>query len=313
MFRSKISSRGTVPLVFSAIFLLLVTVSSSSSSNSSPPDWSELDQRALPTWYDEAKFGIFIHWGLFSVPAFKTEWFWEYWHGWHWQDFDDFIARTEAPDFVYQDYAQRFRAEFYNPHAWAQLFADAGAQYVVFTSKHHEGFCMWNSTEIPTTYGWNSVDVGPQRDLLGELASEVKKVISPHTNTPLQFGLYHSLYEWFNPLYLQDKANNFATQDFVTEKATKELYDLVTRYEPNIIWSDGEWETTSDYWKAREFLHWLSTESAVKDTVVWNDRWGNDTLCKHGGFLTCTDRYQPDSLKETKWEDVSYKENSARG
>jgi alpha-L-fucosidase len=184
--------------------------------------------------------------------------------------------------------------------------AQAGAQYVVLTSKHHDGFCLWNSSEnVPSTNLWNAVDVGPHRDLLGELATAVKRMVSPQTNTSLVFGIYHSLYDWFHPLYLRDKSNDYHTQDFVNDKTMAELYDLVQRYKPSVIWSDGEWEASSDYWKAREFLQWLSKESAVKDTVVWNDRWGNDTLCRHGGFLTCTDRYQPEQLLTRKWEDVS--------
>jgi alpha-L-fucosidase len=82
-----------------------------------------------------------------------------------------------------------------------------------------------------------------------------------------------------------------------------ELYDLVERYRPELVWSDGEWEAPSDYWKSREFLHWYSTQSPVASTAVWNDRWGSDTLCKHGGFLTCTDRYMPGSVVGKKWED----------
>jgi alpha-L-fucosidase len=82
-----------------------------------------------------------------------------------------------------------------------------------------------------------------------------------------------------------------------------ELYDLVERYQPELVWSDGEWEAHSDYWQSRDFLHWYSTRSAVAETAVWNDRWGSDTLCKHGGFLTCLDRYLPDSLVAKKWED----------
>lgn len=64
-------------------------------------------------------------------------------------------------------------------------------------------------------------------------------------------------------------------------------------YKPEIIWSDGEWEANSDYWSAKEFLAWLYNISPVKDTVVVNDRWGSESLCKHGGFLTCEDRYNP--------------------
>lgn len=267
------------------------------------PSWAELDERPLPDWYHQAKFGIFIHWGVFAVPAYGSEWFWQYWRTQKWSDFTDFINKTEGPGFEYQEYADRFKAEFYDPRYWADVFGKAGAQYVVLTSKHHEGFCNWNTSSIPTTWNWNAMDRGPHRDLLGDLAVEVKKQISPHTSKPLKFGLYHSLYEWYNPLYLEDKRNQFQTQRFVDEKSLAELYDLVERYEPEVIWSDGEWETTSDYWKAREFLHWYATNSSVASTAVWNDRWGNDTKCKHGGFMTCTDRWQPSALDPRKWED----------
>jgi alpha-L-fucosidase len=278
------------------------------------PSWDDLDQRPLPLWYDQAKFGVFIHWGVFSVPAYGSEWFGSYWRDkWGNPAYQDFVEKTERANFAYPDYAHRFTAEFYQPDTWADLFAKAGAQYVVLTSKHHEGYCNWNSTAIPTTWNWNALDIGPRRDLLGDLAVAVKNVTSPHTSKVLKFGLYHSLYEWFNPLYHVDKANNFTTQHFVDLKTGAELYDLVNRYEPELIWSDGEWEAPSSYWKAREFLHWYATSSPVADTAIWNDRWGQDTLCRHGGFLTCTDRYNPDSLQPKKWENALTIDKSSWG
>lgn len=83
-------------------------------------------------------------------------------------------------------------------------------QYVVLTAKHHEGFCMWNSSErVPLSQGWNAVDVGPHRDLVGDLGAAVKAQRSGVTQRPLHYGLYHSLFEWYNPLYLEDQANNW--------------------------------------------------------------------------------------------------------
>ena len=111
----------------------------------------------------------------------------------------------------------------------------------------------------------------------------------------MHFGLYHSLYEWYNPLYLQDKANNFTTQDFVRLKTLPELYELVNTYRPEVIWSDGDWEVPEevDYWNATHFLAWLYNDSPVKDYVVVNDRWGNAAWCKHGDFFNCEDRFNP--------------------
>lgn len=171
------------------------------------PDWSSLDTRPLPKWYDDAKVGIFIHWGVFSVPGFRSEWFW-----WDWQgdkptpDVVEFMNKNYPPNFQYGDFAPEFKAEFFDPQQWASLFNASGAKYVVLTSKHHEGYTLWPSAN---SWNWNAYDVGPHRDLVGDLADAIRK------NTSLRFGLYHSLYEWFNPLYLSDKNQSFHKQDFV--------------------------------------------------------------------------------------------------
>mmetsp|Transcript_11606 Transcript_11606/g.22143 ORF Transcript_11606/g.22143 Transcript_11606/m.22143 type:complete len:474 (-) Transcript_11606:987-2408(-) len=279
----------------------------------STPSWEELDRRPVPTWYTDAKFGIFLHWGIFSVPSFGNEWFQKYWQGEHRSKYVDFVNGTEGPGFTYSEYASRFRAELYHPQAWASAFAAAGAQYVVLTSKHHEGFCMWDSRDIPSTWQWNVMDVGPRRDLLGELAHAVRQTTSPMTNQTLHFGVYHSLFEWFNPLYLQDKANNFTTSLFVDSKSMAELYDLVRKYQPTLVWSDGFEQGDSTYWKAREFLHWYSTKSTVAPDAVWNDRWGPDTFCKHGSFLTCDDNFDPGQAMPRYYENCLPMDQSSWG
>lgn len=109
----------------------------------------------------------------------------------------------------------------------------------------------------------------------------------------MKFGLYHSLYEWYNPLWLFDKKHNFTTNLFTAQKVNPELKELVLTYKPEILWSDGDWEATEDYWKSKEFLVWLYNDSPVKETIVVNDRWGKNTNCHHGDFYTCTDRYNP--------------------
>ena len=149
------------------------------------------------------------------------------------------------------------------------------------------------------------MDVGPRRDLVAELSKAVKSTKSPTTGQPLHWGLYHSLKEWFNPLYVQDTANDYNTRRFVEEKTMPELYDLVNKYEPELIWSDGDDgvdDKRDKYWNAPEFLAWYATNSTVADTAIWNDRWG--TTCKHGAFFTCHDRYQPGKLVDKKWENA---------
>ncbi|CAL4059921.1 unnamed protein product, partial [Meganyctiphanes norvegica] len=205
-----------------------------------------------------------------------------------------FMKENYPSDFTYQDFAAQFTAEFFDPNYWAKVFQDSGVKYVVLTSKHHEGYTMWPSKY---SWNWNAMDVGPHRDLVGEFAKAIKN------NSTVKFGLYHSMYEWFNPYYLQDVANNFTTNDFVMKKTMPELYEIVERYEPEIVWSDGphgpDW-----YWNSTVFLSWLTTNSTVKDTVVFNDRWGDEDPCTHGSFFTCGDRFNPGTLQPHKWENA---------
>ncbi|XP_049960854.1 alpha-L-fucosidase-like [Schistocerca serialis cubense] len=279
-------------IVFSAS-LTFVLADGQIVSNKYDPTWHSLDTRPLPNWYDDAKFGIFIHWGVFSVPSFGSEWFWRDWRESNSSSYAEYMRDNYRPGFTYQDFAPDFKAEFYNPDDWAEIFKNSGAKYVVLTSKHHEGYTLWPSKY---SFSWNAMDVGPHRDLLGDLATAIRK------KGGMVFGVYHSLFEWYNPLYLKDKSSGFKTQDFVKQKTIPELYELVQNYKPEVIWSDGDWEAGDTYWTSRDFLAWLYNESPVKDTVVVNDRWGKGVTCKHGDFYTCSDRYDPGVLQPHKWE-----------
>ncbi|XP_044142337.1 tissue alpha-L-fucosidase [Bufo gargarizans] len=281
---------GSSRLLCGLLFCLVAVHSAASTQYA--PDWDSLDKRPLPPWYDEAKFGIFLHWGVFSVPSFGSEWFW-----WNWQQeksaaYVKFMDQNYPPGFTYADFAQQFTAEFFDPDAWTELFEAAGARYVVLTTKHHEGFTNWGS---PVSWNWNAVDTGPHRDLVGDLGNALKK-------RKLRYGLYHSLLDWFHPLYLIDKKNGFKTQYFVLAKSMPELYDLVMRYEPDLLWSDGDWESPDTYWNSTGFLAWLYNDSPIKDKVVVNDRWGSGCSCHHGGFYNCADKYTPSTLPDHKWE-----------
>lgn len=139
------------------------------------------------------------------------------------------------------------------------------------------------------------MDNGPHRDLVGDLSKSVKK-------RGIKFGLYYSLYEWFNPLYLEDKRNGFRTQTYIEKKMMPEMRDMVLRYKPDLVWTDGDWDAPCSYWNCTQFLAWLYNDSPVRDTVVTNDRWGRDVRCKHGGFWTCHDRWIPEKGADRKWE-----------
>jgi alpha-L-fucosidase len=248
------------------------------------PGWESLDKREVPQWFQDSKFGIFIHWGLYSVPSWGptgdsigiydkyAEWYWNKLvePGKTQKYFKAFHDKTYGPNFRYQDFAPMFKAELFNPDKWAELFKESGAKYIVLTSKHHEGFTLWPSAQ---SWNWNSVDVGPHRDLCGDLTKAVKA-------KGLHMGFYYSLYEWYNPIY----RNN--PDAYVNEHMIPQMKDLVTRYEPDLLWTDGEWEKPSKDWKSEEFLAWLYNDSPVKDNIAVNDRWGSETRSRHGGFYT---------------------------
>jgi len=248
----------------------------------------------LPAWFDQSKFGIFIHWSTFSVPSFKTEWYW-----WNLDGAKDpqtvaFHDRVYGPNFTYPQFGPLFTAELWNPDQWADLFLASGAKYIVLTSKHHDGFCNWPSAN---SWNWNSKDTGPHQDNVGMLTAAVR-------SRGLIMGLYFSQFEWFNPLFLQDKANNGTTKYYQGAVSYPQMLDLVNTYQPEVIWSDGDWEMPDTYWGSQEFLAWLYNESPVKETVVVNDRWGAGDPCHHGGYYTCADRYNPGTLQNHKWENA---------
>jgi alpha-L-fucosidase len=201
-------------------------------------------------------------------------------------------TKTYGADFKYEEFATMWKTSMFDPDYWASLFQQAGAKYVVLTSKHHEGFCNWRSAQ---SWNWNSVDTGPHQDNVALVTNAVRKA-------GLRMGLYHSLFEWFNPIYLADKANNGTTTVYTDTILQPQLRDIVNSYQPEIVWADGGWDFPDDYWKSKEFLAWLYNDSPVKDTVVVNDRWGAGDSCKHGGYYTCADRFHPGTLQPHKWE-----------
>lgn len=260
------------------------------------PDWASLDSRPLPSWYDEAKVGVFVHWSIFSVPAFGSEWFLNSWKNLKDPRFVRFMDETYGPDFRYDDFAPMFTAELYDPDAWAKMFKAAGAHYVVFTSKHHEGWANYPTNTSINRPNWNSVVAGPHRDLLGDLVAALRR-------EGLRVGIYTTLFEWFNPALDRDIANNYTTSEFVDTVWKPSFYELVNRYQPDLLWADGDWIGPWEWWQSRELLAWLFNDSPVKDHVVVNDRWGG-SLCRHGSYWTCADNFNPQHLMGRKWENA---------
>lgn len=127
-----VSFRALLPIAF-------IVLQTGVAVYSYEPNWESLDKRPLPAWYDEAKVGIFMHWGVFSVPSFGSEWFWWNWQGLQLSDYVAFMTKNRPPGFTYQDFASEFKAELFNPLVFADILQASGAKYVVFSPKECRG------------------------------------------------------------------------------------------------------------------------------------------------------------------------------
>ena len=288
----------------------LLTVSAQGPTPASyEPTIESLNKHPLPQWYADAKLGIFIHWGLYSVPGWAP-----LVHPSHDFSSQDYItnnpyaewylntmriegsptqryhAEHYGADYDYYNFAPTFNQDIqkWNPETWATIFRDAGAKYVVLTSKHHEGFTLWPSaTPNPTL----PVDrQHASRDIVGELTAAVRQ-------QGMRMGLYYSGgYDWtFVPGPIRKK------EDYQTVKPQSEAYgkyadahmrELIARYQPALLWNDIDYpklghplEIMAEYYKA------------VPDGVV-DDRFG----VPHADFKS--PEYETlDKISPTKWEE----------
>jgi len=215
-------------------------------------DWASLKAFKAPDWYRDGKFGIFIHWGLYSVPAFGNEWYPRNMYRKGTPEFKHHVA-TFGPQskFGYKDFIPKFRAEKFDPEAWAALFRDAGARFVVPVAEHHDGFPMYDTR----LSGWSAGKMGPQRDLIGDLAKAVRAEgmvfgVSSHrtehwwfydagmkfdsdVRNPANIGFY-------GPASDQKKAENGSKppdRAFLDDWLAR-CIELVDRYQPQLLWFD---------------------------------------------------------------------------
>jgi len=261
------------------------------------PTRESLSKHQLPAWWSGGKFGIFIHWGVYSVPAFAVpgapgtgyaEW---YWRKQQIQGSAEYRHHLEkyGRDFDYDDFIPEFKAEKWDPDAWIELFDEVGAKYFVLTSKHHDGFALWPSNVT----GRNSVEMGPRRDLVGDLFD------AAHRNGDrVKPGLYYATAEWFNPAprpvnsttllfpYGPTPKNAYTgadipytgqgpIADYGRDYMRPQIAELVERYKPNVLWCDigGDEKYLESNRSIANFFN--ATEKSNPDGVVVNDRCGD--------------------------------------
>ena len=293
----------------------LLSVNAEESGKKYEANWASLDTRPMPQWWVDAKFGIFVHWGPYSVPAFAptdAKEFWLCYAEWY----QGQCLRTNAAfcahhqkhygNRPYANFAAEFTAENFRPDRWAALFKKAGARYAVLTAKHHDGYALWPSPETPY---YNSVALGSGRDLVGEFATAMRAA-------GLKCGFYYSLMEYANPLFPATVAGKSAygpealsTKEWAACVNVPQLKELVERYRADIVWPDGEWGWPSSEFRSEEFLSWLYNESSMRTNVVVNDRWGADCRGRHGGHFTseygtvCDDLKTKTAVVQHPWEE----------
>ena len=268
------------------LFLLSLAFVATSFHAQVLPTWESINQRGYPEWFSDAKLGIFIHWGVYSVPAFASK---EGYAEWYYRGLmtnDDrkaFQERIYGKDFQYEDFAPMWKAELWNPDEWAELFKKSGARYVLLVSKHHDGYCLWPSQYAP---GWNSVETGPHRDICGELSEAVR-------NKGLKMGFYYSLPEWKSDIHRWYVDPDEDIANYVDTHMIPQLKELVNAYHPTILFTDGEWRNSAEQWHATELISWYY--NTVGEEAIVNDRWGEGQ--QHGfrtpeysAGITLTDR-----------------------
>ncbi|MEV3856339.1 alpha-L-fucosidase [Streptomyces sp. NPDC050095] len=246
------------------------------------PTEESLSGHQAPYWFHAAKFGIFIHWGVYSVPAWAPVG--KQYAEWYWDQMQDPNNPTYAhhkevygEDFAYDDFIPRFTAEKFDPRAWVELFRDAGAQYHVLTSKHHEGFALWD-TKLSDR---NAVKMGPKKDLVKALFDASK------TYTPeLHRCLYFSMPEWFNPdspwmghaprnpytLEPVPYTGYTAGKDYVKDFQAQQMLELIHNYDLQMMWCDIGGANDSLHVLAEYFNHGKNRPKPLE--VAVNNRSG---------------------------------------
>lgn len=236
---------------------------------------TNLKSRPYPQWFSDAKLGIFIHYGLYSIPSYSgkeqyAEWFYK---GLISQDSlrIKFQKDVFGENFKYEDYKDLFKAEMFDANQWADLFKKSGAKYVVFTSKHHDGYCMYDSRYAK---GWSSATTGPKRDFCEELSKAVRE-------NDMKMCLYYSLTEWTNPLYRWTVDTNKSIEPYIEKHLHPQFKEMVDKFKPSLIFSDGDWDFNYKTFKSDELVTYYY--DVVGQEAIVNDRWGHEF---NYGYLT---------------------------
>jgi alpha-L-fucosidase len=208
--------------------------------------WESLAAYQPPRWFCDAKFGIFIHWGVYSVPAYGSEWYARRMYQQGRPEFEHHRATYGAQDeFGYKDFIPKFTADSFEPAEWTKLFREAGAHFVVPVAEHHDGFAMYNTDRSR----WKATAMGPQRDVIGDLAEA-----SRHQSLVFGASSHRAEHWWFmnggtrfpsdvlNPesadLYGPAQSEAMQPNDGFLIDWFLRTIEIIDKYEPQVLWLD---------------------------------------------------------------------------
>ena len=277
-------------------------------------NWESLKQYTVPEWWKDMKFGIYFHWGPYSVPAYK-EWYshWMYEDG---NKIREYHEKTygNLKDFGYKDFIPMFTAEKFNADEWAKLFKDAGAQFAGPVAEHSDGFAMWDS-ELTE---WNSAKMGPKKDIVKLMADAVRKqgmkyIITYHR---------HWLYAWYptwdkstdagDPKYaglygpyvpkgsfkMGEKVPTAYPDDKFNQEWLDRLNELMDKYEPDIIWFDNKMNIIGEKYRMLFLANFYNNA----------EKWGKEVVCTYkakdmaeGSAVLDLERSRMSEMKPFPW------------
>lgn len=277
-------------LLVLAVSILLISCNSAPEPKVYDPDWESLStHEAAPQWFQDAKLGIYFHWGVYSVPAYGNEWYPRWMHFEGNDVYEHHMSTYGHPsEFGYHDFVPMFTAEHFDAEKWAELFVKAGAKFAGPVAEHHDGFSMWDSDATP----WNAADMGPKRDVTGELAKAIKakdmkfittfhhaKNLQRHDSTNLDSrgkSFRNSHYPFFEgmPTTSDDEKlkylyGNIPEDQWLEEVWFGKLKEVIDQYQPDIIWFDSWLDQIPEEYRQKFSAYYLNeAEKWGKEVVI---------------------------------------------
>jgi alpha-L-fucosidase len=249
------------------------------------PSWNSLRQIPTPKWLREGKFGIYTHWGVYSVPAYGKNGTW-YAHDIYTNPESDNRKHHEATygpleKFGYKDFIPMFTGANFEPNAWAELFKRAGARFAGPVAEHHDGFAMWDTKYSP----WNAAKMGPKRDVVGELSKAIKsqqmKFLTAfhHAENWFYFPTWDKKYDVSDPTYagLYGRSHDpgaLPDQQFLDVWKGK-VIEVIDKYGPDVLWFDFGLQLIQEWYKKDLLAYYFNKSSSEEHDVIVTYKYHN--------------------------------------